>query len=299
MCGALGPHTLVKAARRGCRRTSPAGGVGPAVGRGAGAPARAAGGHLRDERAAGITDTDVTYRSVGWLEGEIRVRQGMAKHGSHLAEAAVAAAEGVRMWASAGAMLAVLLLLAIRSAPADALAQRGHVPAGSFGAALASEGDTALSGPSAIAVDEASGDSDVLDAGNNRVLRFGPAPEHRFLEAWGFGVSDGAKTYEQCTSECAAGLAGTRPGEFDAPEAIAVDNSGGPSEGDVYAAANRTFTHAAVDKFSGEGKQLTQLPEEEDLVEGMVVGVAVGADGSVWVEREDEETEFLLEHFND
>ena len=94
------------------------------------------------------------------------------------------------------------------------------------------------------------------------------------------------------------GIAGVHAGQFNLPVAIAVDNSPGPSHGDVYVAANRTFKEAAVDKFTAEGKPLAPLPEEEELVEGGVVGVAVAPDGSVWVEREDEEAEFLLEHFD-
>ena len=220
----------------------------------------------------------------------MQVAQGRARSSTHLGAG--------RARTLAAMSFAALALLLICSASARALSQRGHIPAGSFGATLAGEGDTAMSDPSAVAVDEASGDTYVLDTGNSRVLRFGPAPERRFLEAWGYGVADGAKQYEQCTSKCGPGIAGVHAGQFNLPVAIAVDNSPGPSHGDVYVAANRTFKEAAVDKFTAEGKPLAPLPEEEELVEGGVVGVAVAPDGSVWVEREDEEAEFLLEHFD-
>ena len=179
---------------------------------------------------------------------------------------------------------------------AHALLQRGHTFGSSFGEGVG------LSGPSAVAVNEASGDVYALDTENNRVVRFGPAPEHAFIEAWGFGVSDGVKAFERCTSACRPGLAGFAKGEFDHPVGIAVDNSSGsPSQGDVYVIANRTATKAVIDKFSPEGQLVGRLiakKEEKEAVEGIIAGVAVGPDGSVWVERESEGEEFVLEHFN-
>jgi hypothetical protein len=197
--------------------------------------------------------------------------------------------------------LALLAALLICTPSAHALSQRGHSFGSSFGEAAG------LSGPSAVAVNEASGgeaggDSYVLDSANNRVARFGPAPEHAFLEAWGYGVSDGAKSYEKCTSNCRPGIAGLKKGQFDSPPAMAIDNSSGsPSQGDVYVVANRTATKAVIDKFSPGGVLLTKListKEEKEEVEGPIAGVAVDASGTVWVERESETEEFLLDRFD-
>jgi hypothetical protein len=208
-------------------------------------------------------------------------------------------------WAIA-AMFAALAVLLVASSPAHALAHRGHTFGGSFGEAFG-EGDK-LSGPSAVAVNEASsgegaGDVYVLDSANNRVVRFGPAPEHAFLEAWGYGVSTGSAVYERCTSKCKPGIAGFAKQQFDSPVAIAIDNaSGSPSKGDVYVVANRTWKHAVVDKFNAKGEYLATLiakKEEKEEVEGGIVGVAVDQSGTVWVEREDLEEEFTLQRFND
>ncbi len=210
-----------------------------------------------------------------------------------------------RSFVAAGALLAALL---IYGAPAHAFSQRGHVPVpapnGSFGeGGKGGPGEEPLSRPSAIAVNEASsgegaGDVYVLERANNRVVRFGPAPERKFIEAWGFGVG-GSEKYERCSSECQTGIAGfSKEGQFSSPQAIAVDNaSGSPSHGDVYVVANSSRKKGLIDKFNAKGELLGTLRAEE--AEGAIDGVAVDASGTVWVDREDEEEEFLLERYND
>jgi hypothetical protein len=196
--------------------------------------------------------------------------------------------------------------LLVHSSPASALVQRGHVFGGSFGERF--DGEDRLAKPSGVAVDEASGgeaagDVYVLDSANNRVVRFGPAPEHKLIEAWGYGVADGEDAYERCAGGCRPGIAGFKKGQLDDPVAIAVDNANGsPSRGDVYVVANRTWKKAVIDKFSPSGVLLGRLVskrEEKEEVEGMIDGVAVDPSGTVWVEREDEEEEFALQRFDD
>ncbi len=207
--------------------------------------------------------------------------------------------------AAVAAGLATLLVL---SAPAGAFVHRGH----SFLASLETSGENKLSGPSAVAVDErtegeGAGDIYVLDKGNNRVVRFGP--NHEFLEAWGVGVGGGAG-YERCkeAAVCKPGVAGigsaTSP-QFDEPVSIAVDNApaggkGSPSSGDVYVVANRTWKRAAIYKFDFEGKPLDKLlgRAEEKEEPWPVDGVAVDRSGVVWVDREGETEEVVLERFN-
>ena len=114
-------------------------------------------------------------------------------------------------WAGARAELVVCVLIGVLvagSAPALALSQRGHLFAFSF----ASKGEAAgrLARPAGVAVNEASGDVYVVDAGNSRVERFGPTRE--FVAAWGWGVSDGKAEYEVCASRCKAGIAGEGAG---------------------------------------------------------------------------------------
>ena len=114
-----------------------------------------------------------------------------------------------------GALLATLLIF---SSSADAFSQRGHVPVsgpnGSFDeGGNGGSGEAPTSRPSAIAVNETTtgegaGDVYVLESANNRVMRYGPGPEHKFIEAWGFGVNvGGSEKYEHCASKCQAGIA--------------------------------------------------------------------------------------------
>jgi hypothetical protein len=94
-------------------------------------------------------------------------------------------------------------------------------------------------GGSGVAVDRATGDVYVADTGNRRVDEF--EADGVFMRAWGWGVADGSAKFESCgpdalppTLACQRGLSGGEPGEFVGPRFIAVDNSGGASEGDVY-----------------------------------------------------------------
>lgn len=182
------------------------------------------------------------------------------------------------------------------SSPAFALSQQGHEFSEAFG-----QGQ--LTGPTALAVNDTSGDVYVLDSAANRVVVFGP--KHEFLQAWGFGVGAGSGGYEVCSSGCKPGVAGYSKGQFDDPPAIAVDNAAGsPSKGDVYVVANRSWKRGVIDKFSPTGEAVATLlagkQEREEREEGTaVVGVATDSHGNVWVEREDEAEAFIIQRFND
>jgi hypothetical protein len=142
-------------------------------------------------------------------------------------------------------------VLAVACSPAFAFSQRGHsldFTLGSPGTSLGSFAEKA--GPAGVAVSESTGDLYVVDPGNFRVEQFshpGPAEgePNTPVAAWGWGVTNGAAEYEVCTSGCQKGLPGTGEGQFEYPKlkpkgtermaiAIAVDNSTGPSKGDVY-----------------------------------------------------------------
>jgi hypothetical protein len=219
----------------------------------------------------------------------------------------VAGANTARLGFGTRALLAVALfataVLLLLSPPAHALSQRGHEFKESF--TFEQFGRDSLTSPSAIAVDEETGDVYVLDQSNNRVLRFGP--NHEFMQAWGYGVSKaGGEAYEVCeaaeASECHAGIPGYKKEQFDAPVAIAVDNaSKSPSKGDVYVVANGSWRKPVVYKFSPTGVLVGKLigrKEEKEEAEGAIEGIAVDSTGDVWIEREDEEEEFLLQRFN-
>jgi sugar lactone lactonase YvrE len=79
------------------------------------------------------------------------------------------------------------------------------------------------------------GDVYIADTGNNRVVQF--SGEGQFIRAWGFGVADGeSEAFQVCNAPgpCFAGIPGPAGGQLSAPKGIAVDNSAGLTQGDVY-----------------------------------------------------------------
>jgi hypothetical protein len=160
------------------------------------------------------------------------------------------------------ASVAVLAVLALTSAPALANSSRtfshtiGSGPGEGAGelslVAPRLEFTTRGGGPSeeykgrssGVAVDALTHDVYVADTGSNRVDEFEAGGA--FVRAWGWGVADGAAELQTCgpdafpaTIICQKGLSGSGMGELNAPSVIAVDNSGGASEGDVYVGAGQ------------------------------------------------------------
>ncbi len=136
--------------------------------------------------------------------------------------------------------LAFLLATALGSlafAAAPGMAETIHVFSTSF--AGVGEGAGELSSPDGVAVNSTTHNIYVADTGNERIDEFEPESDgkYAFVRAWGFGVREGIVKKEElqtCTLTCFKGLEGSKPGEFTSPEFVAVDNSGGPSKGDVY-----------------------------------------------------------------
>ena len=107
-----------------------------------------------------------------------------------------------------------------------------------------------------MAINEATGAAYVADAGNHRVDQFSAAGT--FIRA--FGADVGGPGVDVCTSGCQAGTAGVEPepGELANPKFIEVDNSTGPSAGDVYVADGED---RMVQKFDSAGNLLSELGE--------------------------------------
>ena len=76
-------------------------------------------------------------------------------------------------------------------------------------AATAGCGGGQLYDSEGVAVD-AAGNKFAADTFNNRVQEF--SPSGTFVQAWGWGVADGAAKLEVCTSSCRTGIAGA--GQF-------------------------------------------------------------------------------------
>lgn len=77
-----------------------------------------------------------------------------------------------------------------------------------------------------IAADPVSGDVYVADEGNNRIDEY--TAWGQFVRAWGWGVADGAREAQECTSAsgCLMGLPGGGAGQLNGPNGVAIDSSG-------------------------------------------------------------------------
>jgi hypothetical protein len=107
---------------------------------------------------------------------------------------------------------------------------------------IAGAGVGELDGPTGVATDS-SGDVYVADFGNSRIDEFSAAG--KFIEAYGWGVADGASQFETCTTTCQHGIAGAGAGELRGPIGVATDSSG-----DVYVADQ---ADNRIDEFSAAG----------------------------------------------
>jgi hypothetical protein len=169
-----------------------------------------------------------------------------------------------------GSILAALTVatagMLLLAAPAFAVSK--HI----FTTSFAGSGASALSNPSDVDVDQSSGDVYVTDPANFRVEKFTASGE--FILMFGKEVNkekveEGRPVAEQnvCDAgeECQAGTQGTSPGAFKSTVVfrdgkkqsrlfLAVDNSGGPSVGDVYVGDP---ADSLVSKFDPEGRLIS------------------------------------------
>ncbi len=153
--------------------------------------------------------------------------------------------------------------------------------------------------PWSVAVDDASGDVYVTDAANYRVQEFNSKGE--FVLMFGKAVNltavlaAGSEAEQNvCTAAsldtCQPGTASSSPGGFDGEVLfVAVDNSSGPSSGDVY--VGDYFENGVgnrVSKFDSAGGLISSWGEGGELHGasvkfGALEGVAVDASGDLWV----------------
>lgn len=172
--------------------------------------------------------------------------------------------------------------LAFSSAPALALSQ--HVFSSSFATPGSAAGQ--VSSPAGVAVNSITHDVYVADKGNRRIDEFSASGV--FIQAWGWGVADGLEKFEKCTLSCEAGQSGSGLGEFTIPSFVVVDNSGGPSDGDVYVGDSGDNL---VTKFDASGSVISSWASEGQLngstapegpFEG-ITGIAVDHEGTLSV----------------
>jgi hypothetical protein len=126
----------------------------------------------------------------------------------------------------------------------------------SFTFSFGSQGSGAgqFNNPQGVAIDQSTGDVYVVDASNFRVEKFTPdvsSQTANFDLAFGDGVNNsGSGNANICSTSCTTGTQGSSPGQFDNPVYVAVDNSGGASQGDVYVGDPGDNT---VSKFDSSG----------------------------------------------
>lgn len=185
---------------------------------------------------------------------------------------------------------ACISIVGLLFAASSASAAYVHSFAGEFGSLGSGDGQFNLGPDSdpdsgdavggAIAIDQASGGVYVADTANNRIEKFDAAGH--FLAAWGWGVADGLARSEVCTNGCQAGIAGSGPGQFNHPAYLAIDNSSGPSAGDVYVASATQQQY--VQKFSPSGSLIsTNDGSGSGLTVSDIRGIAVDFAGRLWV----------------
>jgi hypothetical protein len=189
-------------------------------------------------------------------------------------------------------VLSGVLLLSLSAGSASAL--NTHVFSSAFGSPGSGAGQ--VSSPQGVAVNDATGDVYVADTRNARIDEF--SPSSGFVRAWGWGVADGASSFETCTVSCQAGVSGNGAGQFESPAFVAVDNDpSSGSFGDVYVADTEDNL---VQKFDAAGSLETGWGDggaglcgtaKGELSGacatngpfGGLAGVAVDASGSLWV----------------
>jgi YD repeat-containing protein len=142
-------------------------------------------------------------------------------------------------------------------------------------AGVAGAGAGQLDEPEGIVV-TSSGDVYVSDTSNNRIEEFTEKGE--FIDAVGFGVSNGKAELETCTSGCKAGIAGNGHGQMDEPTGLAVS----PTSGSLWVAEKANSRVQELNakneyalSFGTKGAGAGQLDEPTD--------VAIDSAGAVWV----------------
>ena len=176
-----------------------------------------------------------------------------------------------------------------------AVAEVPHSLTANFGAATSTPVNPyPLANPSDVAVDDSGGSATgaiyVTDPANHRVQKFDAAGN--FLLMFGREVNSGTGDPNVCTNAgaptdiCQAGTPGGAASQFNFPQWIAIDNSPGPSNGDVYVADS---VEKQVQKFDPSGNLIASWAEAGLLkgtpgtpFSGALRGIAVDMHGNLF-----------------
>jgi len=127
--------------------------------------------------------------------------------------------------------------------------------------------------PEGLAVDQSTEDLLVIDGEANTVSRWNSDGTPSEFSATGSNVIDGAGTGDETPQ---GGLTFGSPGEVQ----IAVDNSGGANDGNIYVPQ---ASSKVVDIFSSTGEFLGQLTESSEGTFAEPCGIAVDPSGNVYL----------------
>jgi hypothetical protein len=155
-------------------------------------------------------------------------------------------------------LLAAMCVLCMAVAAASTASAAPPTPAGSFDGTDTPARAFGTSTPGRVAVDEASGDVYVLDPDHDAVDRFSSTGT---FQSQITGVDD--------TAARSFGFSG------NGANGIAVDNSGGAGQGDVYVVAAGSNT---IFKFDASSTELWEAPG----LAGTTCGIAVDLNGNPW-----------------
>jgi hypothetical protein len=196
----------------------------------------------------------------------------------------------------------VITMIGLLATATPAIAAEQRIFSGSFGGAFSTTPaplDAELKSPWGIAVNETTGNTYTADPSNNRVEEFTPTPTGEFVLMFGkeVNIKSGSEAErEVCTAKeaCQPGEPGSTPGAFKSSGQamfVAVDNSGGPSHGDVYVTSviEANGPGNMVTKFDSEGHVLAswgvagQLTSHSGEALHTIDGIAVDHSGNLWV----------------
>jgi len=184
---------------------------------------------------------------------------------------------------------ACMISLGVLASPA--LADASHVFTTTFGSATSTPANPyPLAHPTDVAVDLTTHDVYVTDSAEHRIEKFDSSGH--LLLMFGEGVNKTqvlakAPQAQQnvcmpSVDECQSGTASSTPGGFDIPTFIAVDNSTGPSAGDVYVAD--TSGTGFVSKFGPTGTLIASWGEDGQFARtNGINGIAVNPVGDLIV----------------
>jgi hypothetical protein len=163
----------------------------------------------------------------------------------------------------------LVLMLALGGTAGTASAAQVHPFKEIFGGAA----QPSFGNPEGLAIDKASGDLLVIDAGAGTVSRYDPDGSPADFSALGTNVIDGAGTGDETPQ---GGLTFGGAAEVQ----VAVDSSGGATNGDIYVTQG---SGNLIDIFAPTGAYLGQLTESSAGPFAEACGVAVDPSGSVYV----------------